>query len=122
MDITLNLSSSELDNKEELQTLTRELCNTINNETDIQAEIPSGAVQQGHKGDPITLGAIALSFLGSGGAAVALFEIFKAYFSRNSSFTIKAKKADGTELEFTAQNMKLEQIQALLAQLNNSQQ
>jgi hypothetical protein len=118
MNLTLNLSSNELDN-EELQTLTRQLCDSIANETDIKAEIPSGAVAQGTKGDPIILGVIVLSVFGSGGAAVALFEIFKAYFSRNSSFTIKAKKADGTELEISAQNMKLEQIQELLAQFNH---
>lgn len=119
MNVTLSLSSNDLDS-EELQALTRQLCDSIADETDIKAEIPSGAVQQGHKGDPITLGTIALSAFGSGGAAVALFEIFKAYFSRNSSFTIKAKKADGIELEITAQNMKLEQIQSLLAQFNHS--
>lgn len=118
MNMTLNLSSSELDN-EELQALTRQLCDSIADETDIKAEIPGGVVQQGHKGDPITLGTIALTFFGSGGAAVGLFNIFKAYFDRNSSFSIKAKKSDGTELEFTAQNMKLEQIQALLAQFNH---
>lgn len=117
MSIVLNLSSSELDN-EELQALTRQLCDSIADETEIKAEIPSGAVVQGTKGDPITLGTIALSAFGSGGAAAALFEIFKAYFSRNSSFTIKAKKPDGTELEISAQNMKIEQIQALLAQFN----
>ena len=120
MSLTLNLSSNELDS-EELQTLTRQLCDSIADETDIKAEIPSGAVQQGHKGDPITLGLIALTFIKSG-AAVALFNVLKAYFERNSSFTIKAKKADGTELEITAQNLKIEQIQALLAQLNNAQQ
>jgi hypothetical protein len=117
MNVTLNLSSSELDG-EDLQNLTRQLCDSIVNETDINAEIPSGVVQQGHKGDPITLGLIALTFIKSG-AAVALFNVLKAYFERNSSFTIKAKKADGTELEITAQNMKLEQIQALLSQLEN---
>jgi hypothetical protein len=67
----------------------------------------------------MSLAEIILTFFGSGGAAVALFNIFKAYFDRNSSFTIKAKKADGTELEISAQNMKLEQIQALLTQLNH---
>jgi hypothetical protein len=117
MNLILNLSSSELDN-EELQSLTRQLCDSIADETDIKAEIPNGAVAEGTKGDPITLGLIALTFIKSG-AAVALFNVLKAYFERNSSFTIKAKKADGTELEITAQNMKLEQIQALLSQLDH---
>lgn len=117
MNLILNLSSSELDS-EELQALTRQLCDSIADETDIKSEIPSGAVVQGTKGDPITLGTIALAFIGSD-AAVALFNIFKAYFDRNSSLTIKAKKPDGTELEIITQNMKIEQIQALLSQLGN---
>ena len=66
MTVTLNLSSSELDD-ENLQALTRQLCDSIADETNIKAEIPSGEVQQGHKGDPITLGTIALTFFGSGG-------------------------------------------------------
>lgn len=41
MNLTLNLSSSESNDSEALQTLTRDLCNKINDETDIQAEIPS---------------------------------------------------------------------------------
>ncbi len=118
MNLTLNLSSNELDN-EDLQALTRQLCDSIADETEIKAEIPSGAVVQGTKGGPITLGLIGLTFLNSG-AAVALFEIFKAYFNRNSSLTIKMIKADGTPLEITAQNIKLEQLQALLSQVDST--
>jgi hypothetical protein len=117
MNLTLNLSSIELDN-EELQALTRQLCDSIADETEIKAEIPSGTVMQGTKGDPITLGVIVLAFLVDG-SAVALFEMLKAYFSRVPSLTIKATKADGTSLEITAQNIKLEQLQSLLMQLNN---
>jgi hypothetical protein len=117
MSLMLNLSSTDLD-EEELHQLTQELCESIASETEITAEIPSGAVVQGTKGDPITLGVIVLAFLTSG-SAVALFEIFKAYFNRQPSLTIKMTKADGTPFEMTAQNIKLEQIQALLTQLDN---
>jgi uncharacterized protein with von Willebrand factor type A (vWA) domain len=55
MSLTLNLSSSEMDD-EGLQALTRELCDSIADETDIKAEIPSDAVQQGDKGGEIALG------------------------------------------------------------------
>lgn len=114
----LNLSSTDLD-EEDLQKLTQELCESIASETEINAEIPSGAVVQGTKGDVITLGLIGLTFLTSG-SAIALFEIFKAYFNRNSSLTIKMTQADGTPLEITAQNIKLEQLQALLSQVDNT--
>jgi hypothetical protein len=118
MDLTLNLSSANLDS-EDLQTLTRQLCDSIADETEIKAEIPSGVVAQGTKGDPITLGVIALAFLADG-AAVALFEMFKAYFSREPSLVIKIVKPDGTTFEFSAKNMTPEQMQAFLSQLNHS--
>jgi hypothetical protein len=116
MKLILNLSSSELDN-EDLQTLTRELCDSIADETEIKADIPTGAVQQGHKGDPITIGVIALAFL-TKGAGVAMFEMFKAYFSREPSLVIKIVKPDGTTFEFSAKNMTPEQMQAFLSQLS----
>ncbi len=118
MNFTLHLSSADLD-EEDLQQLTHQLCNNIAIETEIKAEIPSGAVMPGTKGDPITIGVITLTFLTSG-AAVALFEVFKAYFIRQPSLTIKMTKADGTPFEMTAQNIKLEKIQALLTQLDNT--
>ena len=118
MNLILNLSSSDLD-EETLQQLTQELCNSIASETEIKAEIPSGVVVQGTKGDPITLGVIALTFLTSG-SAVALCEIFKAYFNRVSKLKIKLTRCDGTTLEITAQNINPEQIQALQMQLDNT--
>lgn len=118
MNLMLELSSVELD-AENLQMLTRQLCDSIADETTITAEIPSGAVVQGTKGDPITLGVIGLTFLTSG-SAVALFGIFKAYFDRHSSLTIKMNDGNGIPLEITAQNIKIEQLQSLLAQLNQS--
>jgi hypothetical protein len=116
MNLILNLSSNELDN-EDLQALTRELCDSIADETNIKAEIPSGTVVQGTKGDPITLGVITLAFL-TKGAAVALFEMFKAYLSREPSLVIKLVKPDGTTFEFSAKNMTPEQMQAFLSQLS----
>ena len=87
MELKLNLSSSELDD-EVLQALTRQLCDSIADETDISAEILGGAVQQGTKGDIVTIGAIALAFV-SGGGVVALCEVLKAYFSREPSSTVR---------------------------------
>jgi hypothetical protein len=102
MNLELHLSSSELDD-EDLQALTRELCASIAEETDIPAEIPSGAVAQGTKGEPVTLGVIALAFL-THGAAVALCNVFKAYVARKRLLKIALTKSDGTVLKLEAQN------------------
>lgn len=112
MKLTLNLSSNELDN-EDLQVLTRQLCESIINETDITAQIPSGTVQQGHKGDPITLGLITLII--KSGAAVALCEVLKAYFNRPLE-TIELEKPDGTKLKLTSKTIKLEDVQTFLSE------
>uniref|UniRef100_UPI004056EE93 effector-associated constant component EACC1 n=1 Tax=Candidatus Electronema sp. TaxID=2698783 RepID=UPI004056EE93 len=114
----LNISSNELTD-EDLQKLTRNLCDSIADETEIEAEIPSGSVAQGTKGDPITLGVLVLSFL-SGGSAVALCEVFKAYFSRVPSLSIELERADGSKVKITSQNLKPEQLQTLLSQTDNA--
>lgn len=113
MDLTLNLSSSELDN-EELQALTRQLCHSIAGETDIQAEIPSSDAVQGTKGEPITIGVITLALLSSP-AVVALCEVLKAYFNRPLD-AIELEKADGTKLKLTLKNIKLEDVQKFLSE------
>lgn len=114
MSLTLNLSSSELAD-EELQALTRQLCDSIAGETDIQAEIPSGAVAKGHKGEPISLGVLALSFL-SGGSAVALCEVFKAYVNRVPSLEINIEKPNGAKVTINAKNLNPKALQDLLSQ------
>ena len=59
MNLILNLSSNKLDD-EDLQALTRELCNQIQSEADMKAGLPS---QEGEnsKGAVIELGKIVLS-------------------------------------------------------------
>jgi hypothetical protein len=112
MAVNLTLSSKELDN-EDIQELTTDLCQTIVKETDIDAKIPEGPSQAGVRGEPITLGLLALTFLG-GGSAVALFNVFKSYFDRESSLKLDLQREDGTTLTINAQNMKPEQIEDTL--------
>lgn len=117
MNLILNLSSDELDN-EELQSLTRQLCDSITDETDIKAEIPSGAAIQNTRGNLTAWAEIVLEFFNSGGAE-ALFAMLGVYFSRVPSLKIKATKSDGTSLEITSKNVKVEDLQSFLEQLKN---
>ena len=113
MSLILTLSSNELEN-EDLQELTRQLCDSIADETDIKAEIPGGTVQQGHKGEPITIGVITLAALSSP-AVVAFCEVLKAYFSRPLE-AIELEKPDGTKLKLTSKTIKLEDVQKFLSE------
>jgi hypothetical protein len=117
MNLTLNLSSTELDN-EDLQALTRQLCDSIADETDIKAEIPQDNAVQNARGNLQVWAEIALEFFNSGGAG-ALFAMLGVYFSRVPSLKIKATKPDGTSLEITSKNVKLEDLQSFLEQLKN---
>ena len=83
MTIILSVSSPEL-SIERIQALTGDLCRTITKETDVEAELAKGVAQRGAKGDPITLGLIALTFL-SGGSAVALLDVLKSYMAMDST-------------------------------------
>ena len=114
MNLELHLSSSELD-PEELQDLTRNLCDSITDETEIEAEIPSGESIANTRGDVVTLGVIAMAFL-TKGAAVALCDVLKAYVSREPSLKLGIKKSDGTTISLEASNINPEKLQTLLAQ------
>jgi hypothetical protein len=112
MNLELQLSSDELDT-EDLQALTRQLCDSISDETDIPAEIPSGDVAKGSKGEPVTIGLIILKGIP---AIVALCGVLKAYFSRQPSLSIEIVKPDGTKIKLEAKNIEeFEQLKNFLS-------
>ncbi len=113
MPISLQIEAPTL-SEEDLQEVTRELCHTINDETGISAEMQVGESVRGGRGEPITVGLLLLTFLTSG-AAVALFEVVKAYFERNRSLKIVFKRPDGEILEVSAENLRAGQIDDTLA-------
>ncbi len=88
----------------EVQALTRDLVSSINRHTDARAEIPEGEARAGERGDPVTLGMIALGFINSG-AAVALFQVIKAYFERDRSLEMAFERPDGRTMSIKAENM-----------------
>jgi len=114
MNLELQLSSSELD-AEDLQALTRQLCASITDATDIEAEIPSGTAVENTRGLTVILSTVVLAFL-TKGAAVALCDVLKTYVSREPSLKMGIKKPDGTTISLEAKNITPEKLQALLAQ------
>lgn len=115
MDITMQLSSAQL-TEEQLFSLTREMAESITQETDIPSRIPEDEAAAGAKGDPITLGTLILTFISSG-AAVALFEVLKTYFSRDSSLKISFEKPNGSRVEVSAHNMEPDKMQETITRL-----
>ncbi len=109
MQLMLRLSGTGISD-EHLHTLARQLANTIEHETDVSAALSAADSAPGSKGDAVTLGTLALTFISSG-AAVALFEVLKTYFSRESSLEVEFEGPNGTRASFSAQNMAPERMQ-----------
>jgi hypothetical protein len=80
------------------------LCDLINSEKIGAASLTEGTGSQGNKGDPITLGVIAITLIKSG-AAVAMFNVLKAYFQNRATIDIELTNAAGDVLKLNASNL-----------------
>lgn len=112
MQVKLTLLSDTVSD-DALDELTRDLCATLNEETEVSAEMAEGALEPGAKGDAVSLGALLLTFLSSG-TAVALFEVAKAFFERNSSLELELERPDGARMVVRAENVDAERIDSTL--------
>ncbi|QOL25655.1 hypothetical protein LP316_15390 [Thalassotalea sp. LPB0316] len=108
MDLYINSKSI---NSKQLHNLSLTMLSDINSYQDLTASLPQSQVKRSSKGDPITtkgdpvtIGQLALTFLG-GGSAVALLEVIRAYISRNNTLSIELKNKDGSSINFTAENV-----------------
>ena len=113
MDASLKLSSKR-SSPDSLQNLTRELSASLGDSTSIAATLPEAPAEPGARGDPITLGVLALAFVTSG-SAVALFGVLKAYFERDSSLEMELERADGGKMTIRAENVSMGQIDKTVA-------
>jgi Effector Associated Constant Component 1 len=70
----------------------------------IQTRFVEGTPTPGERGEPITLGVLALALV-TGGTFKAAIECFKAYLARERRLTIKLTGSNGTQVEVTALNV-----------------
>ena len=75
------------------------------------ADMPAEA---GQRGEPITLGVIALALI-THGAVTALLECLKAYISRERGLIVKVTRPDGTQIEVSAHNVDTASVRDALA-------
>jgi hypothetical protein len=108
MQVKLALAAETL-SAEALQDITRDFRRTLGRETDVVASEPAAAPVAGAKGDPVTLGVLVLTFMTSG-AAVAMFEVAKAFFQRNAGLVMEFEREDGRKLKIKAENLRPNQI------------
>jgi hypothetical protein len=99
--LTVSLSADVPDAR--LSQLTRDLERDLSR-AGIQARHVEAPPVPGQRGEPFTLGVLALALVTSG-TVRAIIECFKAYLSRERALTIKLASADGTQVEMTARNV-----------------
>ena len=103
MEFRIALRSDEL-NDERLRASTLELRRALLEETEASVAAPTAAAVEGAKGDPITLGAVALTFLTSG-AAISMFKVLEAYVTRKRSIEVEISRPDGGKFVLRAQDV-----------------
>jgi hypothetical protein len=108
--LTLSLSASMPDAR--IAGLTRNLARDLNRHG-IKAHLEESALTPGARGEPVTLGVLALALVTSG-TIKALIECLKAYLSREHSLTIKLERTDGSQVEVNARNVDTADIRATL--------
>ncbi len=117
MNATMKINCDELAS-EDIQEITMEMMRVLNRETDVTASLPEESAQKGARGDAVTLGQLALTAL-SGGAAVAMFNVFKSYIERRKSLVIEIKGDDGKTLSLNAENLSQQQFDPTLEMATN---
>lgn len=110
MELRIAVQGDDLD-EERLHSSTMELKRTIADETDASVSVPTTTAAAGSKGDPVTLGALAVTFLTSG-AAVSLFKVLEAYVTRKRSINVELSRPDGQKFVLQATDMSPEEIAA----------
>ncbi len=115
MDVNLSIASDRLSDVD-LQALTRDLCNTLTQAANVDARLAEEQAGGVTKGAEVILGTIVISFL-TGGAAVALCTVFRAYFERDSRLEMEMEGEGGKKFKISAQNVSQRQINQTLEQV-----
>lgn len=102
-DTSLTVSLSANLSEARLAQLTRDLERDLSR-AGVQARPIEALPIPGEKGEPITLGVLALALVTSG-TVKAVIECFKAYLARERALTIRLTRGDGTQVEVTARNV-----------------
>jgi hypothetical protein len=111
--LTLSLSANIPD--ERLDQLTRDLERDLI-DARIQARPVEASPAPGERGEPVTLGVLALALITSG-AVTAIIECLKVYLSREPALTIKVTDKDGKQVEITTRNVEMPDVHRMLDEL-----
>ena len=108
MDMHLTIGDPTLD-AEDLQALAVELGRSIATHTDADASLVTGAAKPGTKGDPITLGTLALALITSG-TVTGLVTVLQTFVARRPSIEFEVSRKDGEVLKLKAEHLRAGQV------------
>jgi hypothetical protein len=114
--IALKLQCDSLD-EGRLQDITRDLAKSLRDLNLGAIEIPESAGTAVTKGVPLDLNSIVMTLIGSGGVAVSLIAVLKAYVERKSTIVFRISRKNGTTLEFSSENLSEGKTQASMNML-----
>jgi hypothetical protein len=90
---------------EDLHSLTTDLRKSIATHTDADASIVTGTALPGTKGDPITLGSLALALITSG-TVTGLVTVLQTFVARRPSLEFEVTRPDGQILKLKGDQLK----------------
>ncbi|HXT80685.1 MAG TPA: hypothetical protein VN702_14065 [Acetobacteraceae bacterium] len=96
-DVTLRIGCNDLDDSG-LDVLARAMTRSFQDEgLDASRARPADS-GRGTKGDALTIGTIVLSLIGSGGVAVTLLQVLKAYLERKATLHFEITRPSGQKI------------------------
>lgn len=129
MEVTLSLESNAL-SPEEIAELTRELCNTLDEQPNLQATIPQTPAPPGSRADGVVLYHLIQLLVGpmgdvlkhAGGVVVgeSVLVYLRPYFERVPSLTMKLRNQLGREFTLTSESVAPHRIQQTVKEINQS--
>lgn len=114
--VELQIECADL-NESSLQSVTRDLAKDLRHQNVETVTLPEALGKPGKKGDPVTVGTIIMTMLGSQGMAVALVHVLQAYVARKSTIKVIVSRRDGTSVKIEAANLDENRIHATIEDL-----
>jgi len=121
MGVTLSVQADAL-SAEALQTLTRDLCRTLNREADVRATLAEAATSPGARAAGIEQTNILIQILAHGGGVVVgemVLMLLRPYFERLPSLLIRAHGGGGKAATLSLESLHPERLQQTVQQIQD---
>ena len=109
--VLLTLDCADLD-PDRLHAISGDLARSLRAEGIGEATLHREEGAPGQKGDAVTIGTIVLTLIQTGGVAVTLLQVLKAYLARKSTLRFELARADGRKVSLETESFDNKQIES----------